>query len=126
VNSPVHIVGHLGLAGASGDTVGLGSGRLGAVGLARGGRLGVREVGKRSLAHTAQGFARRLLAARLLVGRGVEGDEEHEVRAENSNTGESGKLLARALARVGHEREVGRGEVSVGGEVDEPCYDEEY
>ncbi len=109
----------LGLAGTSTDPVGPGTTRRRTVDLAGRGRLGVREVGQRSLAHAAQRLARRLLATRLLVGRRIEGDEENKVRAENGDTGERSKLLAGASASVGHEREIGRGEVCVRGKVDE-------
>jgi hypothetical protein len=53
------------------------------------------------------------LGASLLVCRQVEGDEEHEVGAENEETGESGKLLTSAGTVVGHPGEVGRGKVCV-------------
>lgn len=57
----------------------------------------------------------------LLVGGDVEGDEEEEVRGDDAHAGEGGKFLACAVACVWHPGEVGRGEVSVGGEVDEDC-----
>lgn len=76
------------------------------------------EVGKRSLAHAAKRLASSRLAA-LLVGGEVEGDEENQVRAENSNTGEGSELLASASTGAGHRGEVSRGEVGVRGEVNE-------
>jgi hypothetical protein len=113
----------LSLARARGNAVGLGASGGGTVGLAVGaavaGGLGVREVGEGSLAHAAKRLASRLLATRLLVRGGVEGDEENQVRAEDGNTRERGELLTGALASVGHPGEVGRGEVGVGREVDE-------
>ena len=66
-------------------------------------------------------LASGLLATRLLVRGGVEGDEENQVRSEDGNTRERSKLLTGALTSVGHEGEVGRGEVGVGREVDEAC-----
>lgn len=55
----------------------------------------------------------------LLVGSGVEGDEEQEVRAENSHAGERSEFLTSTLTGIGEPVEVGRGEVGVRGEVDE-------
>lgn len=81
-------------------------------------------VGQRSLRHTAQRLAGSLLAA-LLVGGKVEGDEEHQVRRQDTHARESGKLLAGAAASVGHVGEVSRGEVGVRGKVDEAEVDDE-
>ena len=80
--------------------------------------MGVRQ---RGLRHAAEGLAsaRRLLVT--LVGGNVEGDEEDEVRGEDADSGDGGEFFARALAGVGEPREVGAGEVGVGGEVDEAC-----
>ena len=55
----------------------------------------------------------------------VEGDEKNEIRGENTHTSKGCKLLAGAIACVGHPVEVGAGEVSVGGEVDEDEVDNE-
>ena len=77
------------------------------------------DVGELGVLEGARGLAARRALAVLLVRRDVEGDEEQEVGAEDAHAGEGGELLARALAGVGHPLEVGRGEVGVGGEVDE-------
>lgn len=114
----------LGLARARDWTAG-GRGGGGAVGLAvglGGGELAVGDgcdVGELGVLEGAGGLAARGALAVLLVGRDVEGDEEEEVGAEDAHAGEGGELLAGALAGVGHPVEVGRGEVGVGGEVDE-------
>lgn len=112
---------HLSLARTGGSAVGLGASgaasRL-AVGLGRSGASA--KVGKRSLGHAAQGLAGGRGAA-LLVSGEVEGDEEHQVGAEDGDAGEGSKLLASAGTSVGHVGEVGRGEVGVRGEVDEAC-----
>lgn len=55
----------------------------------------------------------------LLVGGGVEGDEEEEVRGQNADSGNSGELFTSASSQVGEGREVGGGEVGPGSEVDE-------
>jgi len=78
--------------------------------------LGIREG---SLAEPPQSLSRAGPLAVLSVRGQVERDEQHEVRAEDADPREGGELLARALARVGHPREVGRGEVGVRGEVHE-------
>ncbi len=75
-------------------------------------------VGKGSLRHAAQGLAGRLLAALLVRGK-VKRDEKHQVRRQDTDTGESRKLLAGAATSVGHPREVSRGEVRVRCKVDE-------
>lgn len=110
----------LSLARASGGAIGLSSsgGSTVAVSVGSDGGLDVQRVGKRSLGHATERLAGGALAA-LLVGSKVERNEENQIRAENRNTRESGKFLASALAGVGHPGEVGRGEVSVRGEVDE-------
>lgn len=69
----------------------------------------------------AGGLAAGGALAVLLVGCDVEGDEEEEVRGDDTHAGEGGEFLACALACVGHPGEVGRGEVGVRGEVDEDC-----
>jgi hypothetical protein len=56
----------------------------------------------------------------FLIGRNVEGDEEEEVRADDTDTREGGELLAGAFAMVRHPWKVGRGEVGVRCEIDEP------
>lgn len=78
----------------------------------------MQRVGEGRLGHATKGLAGSLLAI-LLVGSGVEGDEEEEVGSEDSNAGESSELLASAVAHVGHPVEVCRSEVGVRGEVDE-------
>lgn len=75
-------------------------------------------VGQRSLRHAAEGTAGGALGV-LLVGCDVKGDEEDQVRGEDSNSGEGSELLASTSAHVGQPGEVGRGEVGPGGEVDE-------
>lgn len=106
---------HLGLAGSGGDTVGLGAGRDGTVGLAldRGGG----EVGERGLAHSSQALASSGLATALVSGE-VERDEKDQVRADDAHAREGGKLLTSAAAGIGHPVEVGGGEVGVRREVD--------
>lgn len=94
----------LSLARAGSNTVGLGSSR-GGLSIGAGEGRGVGEVGERSLAHATQRLARGLLAI-LLVSGGIERDEEDQVRAQDTDARESGKLLASALARVGHPGEV--------------------
>lgn len=71
--------------------------------------VGIREG---SLAHSSQTLASTRGLAVLLVGREVEGDEQHQVRAENDDTGESSELLSGALAGIGNPGPVGGGEVS--------------
>jgi len=50
---------------------------------------------------------------RALVGGGVEGDEEEEVRGEDADSGDSGEFFTGAGAVIGHIVEVGAGEVGV-------------
>lgn len=57
----------------------------------------------------------------FVVGGDVERDEQHQVGRDDDHTSESSKLLASALACVGHVGEVGAGEVGVRGEVNEAC-----
>jgi hypothetical protein len=109
---------HLGLAGSNG-AVGLGASGGGTVGLLDRSSLDQMRVGKRSLRHASEALSAGRSLALLLVGGEVEGDEQNEVRADGNDTGESSKLLARALSSVGHPGEVGRGEVGIRGEVDE-------
>lgn len=99
-------------------SVGLNAGRLGR------GAAGVHDglgVGERGLAHPTNRLATAGTLAILLVGGEVERDEEEEVRAQDSYSGEGGKLFARALAHAGEVVEVGRDEVCPRGEVDEAC-----
>jgi hypothetical protein len=119
------VASHLSLAGSSRGTVGLGTSGGGTVGLLDGSGLDQVRVGKRGLRHTAEALSAGRGLSLLLVGGKVEGDEEDEVRADGNDTGESSKLLARALASIGHPLEVGRGEVGVRGEVDESEIDDE-
>lgn len=56
----------------------------------------------------------------FLVGCDVEGDEQEEVRADDTDAREGGKLLTGAFAVIRHPWEVGRGEVGVRCEIDEP------
>lgn len=104
----------LGLAGASRSAIGLDTSGLDVLAVNDGAR-----VGKRSLGHSADSLAASGALPILLVGGEVEGDEEEEVRAENTDTGEGSKLLTRALAGGGHPGPVSRSEVSVRREVDE-------
>lgn len=85
------------------------------------------DTGARSLSsrHTAERLARAGRLSFLLVGGQVEGDEQHQVRADDADARERGELLTGALTGVGQVREVGRGEVVVGGEVDEAEVDDE-
>jgi hypothetical protein len=55
----------------------------------------------------------------LLVRGEVEGEEEEEVRSDDADTGNGSKLLASALAHVGHVGPVGAGEIGVRRKVDE-------
>ena len=110
-------------AGAGGSTVGLDSCGLGLT--VAGSRssaaissLAVDGIRQRGLAHAADGLAATRALAVLPVGGEVEGDEEEEVRGQDTNTSESGKLLTSAGANVGKPGPVGRGEVGPGGEVD--------
>lgn len=109
---------HLSLAGACGD-----AGGLDARGLARdvaldGASNNVR-VGERGLGHLAERLAGAGSLLVRLIGGKVEGDEENQVRADDTHTSEGSELLASALAGIGHPGVVGRGEVGVGGKVDE-------
>lgn len=117
---------HLCLARAGGHAIGL------TVGLSTGGRgtgavvqlvagKQIVRVRQRCLAHATHRLARSRLLAILAVGSKVEGDEENKVGAENANTSKGGKLLTRAVTKVGELREVGGGEVGVRGEVDKAC-----
>lgn len=114
----------LSLARASDGAVGAASrasravGTLGAAVGVSGGRgdLEVLHVDERLLAGVA---ARAADLGSLVVGGDVEGDEEQQVRGDDTNTGERGELLTGALAHVGGPGEVDGGEVGVGGEVDE-------
>ena len=63
------------------------------------------------------------LLARLLVGGQVEGDEEEKIGTQDGAAGNGGKFLTSASPGVGHVGEVGRGEIGVRCEVDEPCED---
>jgi hypothetical protein len=119
------VASHLSLTGSSRGTVGLGSSGGGTVGLLDRSGLDQVRVGKRGLRHAAEALSAGRGLSLLLVGGEVEGDEEDEVRADGDDTRESSKLLARALASVGHPLEVGRGEVGVRGEVDESEIDDE-
>lgn len=78
-------------------------------------------VGHRGLGHATKGLAGLVLRSFLGVGGNVEGDEEHEVRGEDTDAGKGSELLARALAGIGPRRLVGGDEVSVRGEVNESC-----
>jgi hypothetical protein len=68
------------------------------------------------LNQSAGGTVAALLCG-LLVGCGVEGEEQEEVGAENGHTSEGGELLTSADTHVGHVGEVSEGEVGVRGEV---------
>ena len=113
------VTSHLSLARSNGTAVGLSTGSGSTVGLL--GRSGLDQVrvGKGSLGHASEALSAARSLSLLLVGGEVEGDEEDKVGADGDDTRESSKLLARALASVGHPGEVGRGEVGVRGEVDE-------
>ena len=111
----------LGPAGAGGNTVRLGA-RGRAVSLTRRSLLHMQGVRKRSLAHAAQGLASSGLLV-LLVGGGVERDEEDQVGAQSSDTSKGSKLLAGAATSVGHPGPVCRGEVRVRRKVYEACPD---
>ena len=80
-------------------------------------------VGQGSLAHLAERLATACLLAILPVRGQVERDEQEEVRAEDSDARESGKLLTGALAGIGQPLEVSRGEVGPRSEVDKACND---
>ena len=55
----------------------------------------------------------------LLVCGEVERDEENQVRTDYAHTSESSEFFTGAVSSVWHPWEVGGGEVSVGGEVNE-------
>jgi hypothetical protein len=55
----------------------------------------------------------------LLVGGGVKGDEEEEVRGQNADSRNGSEFFTSASSQVGKGWEVGGGEVSPGREVDE-------
>ncbi len=76
-------------------------------------------IGDLGILERASGFAGGGALAVFLVGCEVERDEEDEVGADDTHSGESGEFLSGAFARVRHPGEVGRGEVSVGSEIDE-------
>lgn len=78
------------------------------------------KIGHRGLGHAAEGLAGRL-GANLAVGCNVEGDEEYQVRGEDTHARESGELLTGALASIWPVGLVGGNEVRVRGEVDESC-----
>lgn len=78
-------------------------------------------VGQRGLGHASERLARTRGLPVLLVSGNVEQDEEDEVGAQDTNAGESGKLLSSAFTSVRHVGEVSGGEVGVRGEVDEAC-----
>jgi len=109
---------HLGLAGTCGDAAGLDASGLGRDIVLNGASNDVR-VRERGLGHLAERLAGAGGLLVLLVGGEVEGDEENEVRADDTHTSKGSELLASALAGIGHPGVVGRGEVGVGGEVDE-------
>lgn len=103
--------------------------------LARIRHLGMRHILHRRGRRLAHASTLRLLPdspalgrrrRRLLPVRGeVEANEQEEVAAQDAHTREGGELLAGAAPRVRHPGEVGRGEVGVGGEVDESKIDDE-
>lgn len=109
---------NLGLAGTGDRAVGATRGT--AIGVAllssRGGDLEVSHIDQRLLASVAAGASG---LGSLVVGGNVEGDEKNQVGADDANTSQGSEFLAGALAHVGHPGEVGRGEVGIGGEVDE-------
>lgn len=61
----------------------------------------------------------------LSVGCEVEGDEEEQVRAENSHASEGGKLFSGASTIVWSPWEIAVSEIGVGGKVDEEQVDDE-
>lgn len=67
----------------------------------------------------------RSLGRGLSVRVDVEGDEEEEVRGQQTTAVNSSKLLAGTRAHVGHPGPVGRGEVGVRGKVDKSKIDNE-
>ena len=76
---------------------------------------------KRGLAHPSYGLASAGDLAILPIGGQVEGDEQHQVRRDDTHASEGSKLLSGTLAGARHVGEVSRGEVGVRGEVDESC-----
>lgn len=112
---------HLSPSGSGGNTVGLGTRGLGTIGVTFEGSGGLDQmrVGKRSLAHSSEALSAAGRLAVALVGGEVERDEEDEVRADDTDTSESSKLLSGASARIGHPGPVGRCEVGVRGKVNE-------
>lgn len=55
----------------------------------------------------------------LPVGGDVEENEKHQIRGEDTHSGEGGKLLAGAVAGIGQPGEVGGSEVGPRREIDE-------
>jgi hypothetical protein len=99
---------------ASGGRVAVGTAISAAIVNNVGNDLGARN---RSLAHSSDCLSRARCLAILLIGCEVERDEEHEVRAQSSNTSKCGKLLTGTMSSIWHPLEVGGGEVGVGCEV---------
>ena len=110
--TPNLTLGCLCLARSGGDAIGLNTGGLCST---IGGLLvlvdEVVRIRKRSLAHSSQTLASAGGLAILLVGREVEGNEQHQVRAENDDAGKSSELLSGALAGIGDPGPVGGSEV---------------
>ena len=113
---------NLGLAGASDGAVGAASSA--AVGTTVDATVGGGGGRDLKVPHLDQGLLASVAAGTsglggLVVGGNVEGDEENEVGADDTNTGHGSEFLTGALAHVRQPGEVGGGEVGVGGEVDE-------
>lgn len=60
-----------------------------------------------------------------LVCSKIKANEENQVTGKNPTAGNGSKLFSSALAEIGHMREVCRGKVGVGSEVDETEIDYE-
>ena len=63
--------------------------------------------------------------ARLPICRSIETNKQQQIAAQDRAARDRGKLLAGAVAKVGHPVKVGAGEVGVGGEIDEAEVDDE-
>jgi hypothetical protein len=112
---------NLSLAGAGRAAVGLDASGPSGVAVCDRGLSNIVRVGERCLAHTADSLPGSRGPAILLVGRKIERDEEQQVRAENADSSDGGKLLSGALAGIGEPLPVSRGEVGPRREVDKAC-----
>ena len=64
--------------------------------------------------------ARTSALLRLVVGGDVEGNEQDEVRRDNSDSGKRSEFFSRTLATVRHPLEVSGSEIRIRSKVDKP------